>query len=314
MILKTVYLAFCTTGLLWVNTAMADVPPPPALETPKATAVAPAVVTPPANPKLIGTPPPADPYPPLVPEMVSIPAGTFTMGCKDGRDNVEGVDKCESATDEQPTHKVSVNAFQMGKTEVTFAEWDVCVADGVCPKDAAGDKGWGRGNRPVINVSWDDAQTYIAWLNKRTGKHYRLPTEAEWEYAARAGGEAAYSWGYKAGHEFANYGKEECCSGLVSGKDQWENTAPVGSFAANPYGLYDMHGNVWEWCQDKWHGDYQGAPTDGSAWESGDSASRVLRGGSWGFSARFLRSARRDNYSPDFRLDYHGFRLVLGQA
>lgn len=308
MILKTVYLAFCTTGLLWVNTAMADVPPPPALETPKATAVAPAVVTPPANPKLIGTPPPADPYPPLVPEMVSIPAGTFTMGCVNGRDDLVG----DCGIDESPAHEVSVKAFQIGRYEVTFAEWDRCEAAGVCLH--ANDSGWGRGNRPVINVSWDDVQTYIGWLNSKTGKHYRLPTEAEWEYAARAGGEAAYSWGYKAGHEFANYGKEECCSGLVSGKDQWENTAPVGSFAANPYGLYDMHGNVWEWCQDKWHGDYQGAPTDGSAWESGDSAIRVLRGGSWHSNAQYLRSATRDISTPVSRNNNVGFRLVLGQA
>ena len=308
MILKTVYLALCTTGLLWVNTAAADVPPPPALETPKATAVAPVAVTPPANPKLVGTPPPADPYPPLVPEMVSIPAGTFTMGCKDGRDNVEGVDKCEKVAYETPAHQVSVNAFQMGKTEVTFAEWDVCVADGVCPKGAAGDEGWGRGNRPVINVSWDDAQTYIAWLNKRTGKHYRLPTEAEWEYAVRGGyNNRLYSWGHEIGKNNANCDNDYC-------KDTFENTAPVGSFAANPYGLYDMHGNVWEWCQDKYHDTYQGAPTDGSAWESGDSPFRVLRGGSWLNDAQNLRSARRCNGTPDDRNDrLNGFRLVLGQ-
>ena len=304
MILKTVYLALCTTGLLWVNTAAADVPPPPALETPKATAVAPAAVTLPANPKLVGTLPPADPYPPLVPEMVSIPAGTFTMGCKDGRDNVEGVDKCESATAEQPTHKVSINAFQMGKTEVTFAEWDVCVADGVCPKIDNQDAGWGRGNRPVINVSWDDAQTYIAWLNKRTGKHYRLPTEAEWEYAARGGrNDTAYSWGYAIGKNNANCDNDYC-------KDAFEHTAPVGSFAANPYGLYDMHGNVWEWCQDKYHDTYQGAPTDGSAWESGDDG-RVLRGGSWFNNPLWLRSAYRNYGTPANRDNNIGFRLVV---
>ena len=309
MILKTVYLALCTTGWLWVNTAAADVPPPPALETPKATAVAPVAVTPPANPKLIGTPPPANPYPPLVPEMVSIPAGTFTMGCVNGRDNVEGVDKCEKVAYETPAHQVSVNAFQMGKTEVTFAEWDVCVADGVCPKGAAGDEGWGRGNRPVINVSWDDVQTYIAWLNSnsKTGKHYRLPSEAEWEYAVRGGyNNRLYSWGHEIGKNNAN------CDGCGS---QWDNkqTAPVGSFAANPYGLYDMHGNVWEWCQDKDHDTYQGAPTDGSALEAGDSPNRVLRGGSWNLYAYLLRSASRRRSSPDFRYSFGGFRLVLGQ-
>ena len=300
MILKTVYLALCTTGLLWVNTAAADVPPPPALKMPEATAVAPAAVTPPANPKLVGTLPPADPYPPLVPEMVSIPAGAFTMGCKDGRDNVEGVDKCESATAEQPTHKVSINAFQMGKTEVTFAEWDVCVADGVCPKGAAGDEGWGRGNRPVINVSWNDAQTYIAWLNSKTGKAYRLPSEAEWEYAARGGDDQhAYPWGQTADASRANFGSSV-------GK-----TTPVGQYPANGFGLHDMHGNVWEWCQDTWHDNYQGAPTTGAVWAGGDTSRRVLRGGSWRDSPGGLRSAYRLNDAPGLRYFDFGFRLVV---
>ena len=290
MTMKTVYLALCTTGLLWASTATADVPPPPALETPKATAVAPAVVT----------PPPADPHP-LLPEMIGIPAGTFTMGCVNGRDDRVG--GCES--DESPAHEVSVKAFQMGKTEVTFAEWDRCEAAGVCLH--ADDSGWGRGNRPVINVSWNDVQTYINWLNGKTGK-YRLPSEAEWEYAARGGyNNRLYSWGHEIGKNNAN------CDGCGS---EWDNkqTAPVGSFAANPYGLYDMHGNAWEWCQDKYHDTYQGAPTDGSAWESGDSPNRVLRGGSWANYAQSLRSADHAAGSPDNRYNFLGFRLVLGQA
>ena len=193
----------------------------------------------------------------------------------------------------------------MGKTEVTFAEWDRCEAAGVCLH--ADDSGWGRGNRPVINVSWNDVQTYINWLNGKTGK-YRLPSEAEWEYAVRGGyNNRLYSWGHEIGKNNAN------CDGCGS---EWDNkqTAPVGSFAANPYGLYDMHGNAWEWCQDKYHDTYQGAPTDGSAWESGDSPNRVLRGGSWANYAQSLRSADHAAGSPDNRYNFLGFRLVLGQA
>ena len=289
--------------------AWAEVPLPPPLDVPPPAPVAPVkhstAVTPPPDTKLIGTPPPADPYAPLLPMMVTIPAGTFTMGCKNGRDNVEGVDKCEKRENETPAHEVSVKAFRLSDTEVTFDEWDLCVKDGVCPE--ANDEGWGRGKRPVINVSWNDTQTYIGWLNKRTGKRYRLPTEAEWEYASRGGrNDTAYSWGYAIGKGNAN------CDGCGS---QWDNkqTAPVKSFSANDYGLYDMHGNVWEWCQDKRHDNYTGAPADGSAWESGDSPSRVSRGGSWLSNARRVSSANRPDYTPADRGSFIGFRLASGQ-
>ncbi|MBU0656760.1 MAG: SUMF1/EgtB/PvdO family nonheme iron enzyme [Gammaproteobacteria bacterium] len=245
---------------------------------------------------------------PFEPEMVAIDGGTFMMGCDGKRDDVEG----GCVDDEKPAHKVTVNSFQMGKYEVTFDQWDECEKAKVCPH--VEDQGWGRGDLPVINVSWDDiTRKYIPWLNKETGKTYRLPTEAEWEYAARGGTDTAYPWGDKASHEFANYGKDECCDGLASGKDKWVYTSPVGSFAANGYGLYDMNGNVWEWVQDRWHSDYKGAPVDGGSWESGDSAGRVLRGGSWNYAPRNVRSAYRSDSAPGHRHNLFGFRLASGQ-
>jgi formylglycine-generating enzyme required for sulfatase activity len=159
-----------------------------------------------------------------------------------GRDAAEG-----------PQRPVTIaRPFAVGKYEVTFAEWDACVAAGGC-SHRPGDNRWGRGSRPVINVSWDDITLeYLPWLSRKTGKTYRLLTEAEWEYAARGATSAsapskAYWWGDRASHEYANYGKDQCCDGLKQGRDQWVNTAPVGQFPANPFGLHDMHGNVWEW-------------------------------------------------------------------
>ena len=172
------------------------------------------------------------------------------------------------------------------------------------------DSGWGRGKRPVINVSWDDATAYAAWLSQQTGKKYRLPTEAEWEYAARAGSTTKYPWGDEASRDFANYGKDECCGGLAMGKDQWENTAPVGSFSANAFGLHDMHGNVWEWVQDCYHSSYEGAPVDGAAREQCDSSSRVLRGGSWIDYPTGVRSANRVGNSASITDYSYGFRLT----
>ena len=142
-------------------------------------------------------------------------------------------------------------------------------AKGIVP-----DRGWGRGNRPVINVSWKDAQSYVRWLSQRTGHRYSLPSESEWEYVARAGTDTRYSWGDEIGRNRAN------CDGCGSRWDD-EQTAPVGSFSPNAWGVHDMHGNVWEWVEDCWNDSYVGAPSDGSAWESGECGYRVLRGGSW---------------------------------
>lgn len=228
-------------------------------------------------------------------DMVSLPAGSFRMGC----DEKKGDENC--GYNVRPVHAVTIKPFEMGKTEVTFDEWDACVADGGCPYTPQ-DKGWGRGNQPVINVSWNDTQTYLAWLNRKTGKSYRLPTEAEWEYAARAGTTTAYFWGNDLGGGNAN------CYGCGS---RWgdKQTAPVGSFRPNPFGLYDMHGNVEEWVQDCWH-DYEDAPQDGSAVMRDGSCFHVVRGGSWESNYLNVTSTSRDSTDINKRVSIVGFRLA----
>ena len=230
------------------------------------------------------------------PEMVVVPAGRFRMG--------------GDYSDEQPVHEVTIAApFAAGKYEVTFAEWDTCVAAGGCTH-RPDDEGWGRGSRPVINVSWKDAQEYVAWLSRKTGKTYRLLSEAEWEYVARAGTTTEYWWGNEADHAHANYGSDECCRGMAAGADRWVNTSPVGSFEPNAFGLLDTAGNVYEWVEDCWHDSYAGAPADGSAWTSGNCDRHVVRGGSWYDNPWYLRSASRYRYSTGFRNDTFGFRVA----
>jgi formylglycine-generating enzyme required for sulfatase activity len=227
---------------------------------------------------------------PECPEMVVVQAGSFMMGSH------------EAAYDEEPVHEVTIpKPFAVGKFEVTFAEWDACVADGGCAHKPADEK-WGRARRPVINVSWDDAKQYTTWLSKRTGTVYRLLSEAEWEYAARAGTTTRYSWGEGIGAGKANC--EDCGS-------QWDGkqTAPVGSFSANAFGLHDMHGNVWEWVQDCWRMTYQGAPSDGSAGTAGDCNRRAIRGAAWSYPSFTLRSAQRNGDDRDVRSRIIGFRV-----
>jgi formylglycine-generating enzyme required for sulfatase activity len=227
--------------------------------------------------------------------MVVVPAGRFLMGSPDS-------DK-EAYTDERPQHEVTISKpYAMGRYEVTFEEYDRFAERtwGGLPDD--GD--WGRGKRPVINVSFEAARDYAAWLSKETGTVYRLPSEAEWEHAARAGTSTSYWWGSDAGNNAAN------CHGCGS---RWENTqtAPVGSFAANPYGLYDTVGNVWEWVNDCYHETYQGAPRDGSAWlDPGRCGRRVVRGGSWVMYPRNVRSAERVGLAAGDADYYGGFRLA----
>jgi formylglycine-generating enzyme required for sulfatase activity len=213
-------------------------------------------------------------------------------------------------SDEKPVHRVSVNQFAMGKYEVTFAEYDkFAQATGRKKPD---DKNWGRNHRPVINVSWNDAVAYAQWLSQQTGKQYRLPTEAEWEYAARAGTNTKYWWGNTASHEYANYGKDECCDGLAKGKDRWKYTAPVGSFAANPFDLYDTVGNVWEWNADSWHKNYKNAPNDGRIWKTdANNSRRVLRGGSWYSVPVICRAASRGRDTSDDHNQAFGFRVAV---
>ena len=198
--------------------------------------------------------------------MVVVPAGRFRMGWLSDDGDCHG--------DEKPVREVVIASFALSKHEVTFAQWDACVSSGGCGGHRADDRGRGRADRPVINVNWEHAQSYVSWLSRETGEEYRLPTEAEWEYAAQAGTTTKYSWGNEIGENRAN------CDGCGSRWDDSE-TAPVGSFPANAWGLHDMHGNVWEWVRDCWNGSYAGAPVDGSAWLSGNCSGRVLRGGSW---------------------------------
>ncbi len=233
--------------------------------------------------------------------LVKIPGGSFNMG-----DLNRG-----GSSDEKPAHPVKVKSFNLMKHEVTFAQFDIYVeqTDAEKPKD----EGWGRGNRPVINVNWTEASDYASWLSEITGTRFRLPSEAEWEYAARAGSETKYPWGGSGLREKANYGKDICCNGQASGPDKWVNSSPVGSFPANQFGINDMHGNVWEWVQDCWNDSYNGAPNDGSAWLSGDCKRHLLRGGSWSSVPDYLRSANRDGNQTVKRNNSLGFRLVQEQ-
>ena len=230
------------------------------------------------------------------PELVVVGAGNFLMGSPrggEGRDDDEG-----------PVHRVTIGeSIAVGVYEVTFGEWDACRRGGGCSRNPD-DEGWGRGNRSVMNVSWADAQEYVRWLSVETGEGYRLLSESEWEYVARAGTETRYHWGDAVGRNRAN------CDGCGS---RWDNrqTSLVGSFSANGFGLHDALGNVWEWVEDCWHDDYDGAPTDGSAWTSGGGCSRrVLRGGSWLSNPGVVRSACRGRYPSGNRSYVVGFRVA----
>jgi formylglycine-generating enzyme required for sulfatase activity len=242
---------------------------------------------------------------PVCPDMVVVPEGAFMMGSPEserGRGSNEG-----------PQRKVAVQAFAIGKFEVTFAQWDACVAEGGC-KHKPSDETWGRGRRPVINVSWRDATAFGAWLSRKTGKTYRLPTEAEWEYAARGITDASaphppFSTGttinYKQANYDANFTYADGKMGLFRQK-----TIEVGRFPRNAFGLHDMHGNVWEWVQDCYQDSYRGAPADGSAVVLPACSLRILRGGSWNYFPQLLRSAYRYATAPGVRLDVAGFRVA----
>ena len=234
---------------------------------------------------------------PFEPEMVKITSGTFQMGC---------VSNKACGADEKPVHEVTIKAFEMGKYEVTFDQWDECVKQKGCEFPAK--KFWGGGKQPVVSMSWDDAQEYVTWLSKKTSKKYRLPTEAEWEYAARAGTQTPFSTGACLNTDQANYKgdfawDEGNCPATETNRKQ---TVEVGSFAANGFGLFDMHGNLAELVQDCYHRSYEGAPNDGSAWETdcskrGDDVERVMRGGSWVYIQEYQRSARRDRIMQSHR-------------
>jgi formylglycine-generating enzyme required for sulfatase activity len=222
-------------------------------------------------------------------EMVVVPPGEFEMGGGD-------------TPYEKPQHKVTIAyPFAIGRGEVTFDEWDACYSSGGC-KHRPDDHGWGRGKRPAIDVSWDDAKSFLTWLSRSAGKNYRLASEAEWEYAARAGTASAYWWGRDAGKGNANC---EGCGGSSTAR-----TTPSRSFRPNAFGLYDTSGNAAEWVEDCWNESYRNAPRNGSAWTSGDCQLRVLRGGSFASKPNAVRSTSRFRYDRDVRYYANGFRVV----
>lgn len=220
---------------------------------------------------------------PECPEMVAIPAGSFMMGSpsKVGEDT------------EKPQHRVSIQSFSIGKYEVTQEQWLAVMG-----KNPSSNK-----NRtlPVENVSWDDAQLFVQKLGQKTGKKYRLPTEAEWEYAARAGSSTAYPWG-NSDSELDAYAWFSAIADAIN---------PVGRKKPNQFGLHDMLGNVWEWTQDCWNPNYSGAPKDGSAWTSNDCSERVLRGGFWDNDSQGLRVAIRSGFSTAFQYNVIGLRVAM---
>jgi formylglycine-generating enzyme required for sulfatase activity len=235
---------------------------------------------------------------PTCPEMVVVPAGSFMMGAAD-------------SAQASPPHLVTLaRPFAAGRFAVTFDEWDACVADGGCAYRAY-DRDWGRGRLPVINVSWNDAKTYVTWLARKTGKPYRLLSEAEREYVTRAGATTPFWWGATISSAQANYdGTNPFGAGPVS--DWRRKTVPVDNFDPNPFGLYQVHGNVRDWVEDCWNDSYVGAPADGSAWMSGNCKRRVLRGTSW--FDKPADAAFRDENDAAFRYHSFGFRVARALA
>ncbi len=247
----------------------------------------------PARPAVVAGPQPGETFRdcPTCPEMVVVPAGSFRMGSDDG------------PSDEKPVRTVTIRQpFAVGKYEVTFAEWDLCVAGKGCNQNP--ETNWGRGQQPVMRVSWNDAKEYVAWLSKTTGQPYRLLSEAEWEYAARAGTTTKYAFGDTITTKQAQFSEGSWGSA--------KQTIEVGSFSPNGFGLHDMHGNLWEWVEDCWIDSYKGAPSDASARTTAcsDDGRRVLRGGSWDFHPEILRSAYRSRNSSGLRVDSLGFRVA----
>jgi formylglycine-generating enzyme required for sulfatase activity len=224
------------------------------------------------------------------PEMVVLSGGLFTMGSPN--------DEPGRRADEGPQREVSLAPFAIARTEITFAQWDACVSAGGCPAIAGADRGWGRGERPAIGLSWADAQAYVAWLNTQArGPRYRLPSEAEWEYAARAGTRTAYATGVTLTLRQAVY--------------RARRTERVGAFPANALNLVDMHGNAAEWVQDCYAPNYVQAPVDGASLEYDACPARIYRGGSYAEqSAAALRSAARASGAPDVRVRSNGFRIA----
>jgi len=255
------------------------------------------------NPKIIANPQGDHGLPsPANMQMVSILPGRFMMGSP--------ASELRRDANEGPRHEVTINyPFEVGKYEVTFSEWSQCVADGGCSGHRPKDGGWGRGRRPVINVSWQDAQNYVKWLRRKTGLNYRLLSEAEWEYIARAGQKGPFSTGHAIGAYDANFNGEFPYGNGPQGLYR-RKTLPVGSFPANAFGLHDLHGNVYEWVEDCWSPNHVGAPANGRARKDGDCKFRVMRGGSWVTHGYQMRASKRLRYTTDYRYDDYGFRIA----
>jgi formylglycine-generating enzyme required for sulfatase activity len=220
------------------------------------------------------------------PDMNALRGGTFMMGSN------------EDAT-EKPVHEVAIKPFAISRYPVSVREWNQCAAAKACTFTASG-----QDEAPVTNISWTDARQFVSWLADVTGKPYRLPSEAEWEYAARGGTHTRYWWGDELQRGMASC--KNCTDGAAA-----EQPFKVGSFKPNPFGLYDMGGSVDQWVEDCWHRSYHGAPSDASPWVEGDCASHVIRSGSWKNDARYVRPANRDNYDTSVRYPTHGFRVAL---
>jgi formylglycine-generating enzyme required for sulfatase activity len=238
------------------------------------------------------------------PEMVVVQAGSFMMGSpNEERDRKPG---------EEQLSITFPRRFAVGKYAVTFDEWDACVVGSGCDYRPA-DLGWGRGNRPVINVSWNDAKRYVAWLGAKTRKNYRLLSESEREYVTRAGAVTPFWWGSSISPQQANY-DDARAYGRGSRSEGRRKTVPVDSFGPNPWGLYNVHGNVWEWTEDCWNERNIGNPGDSSARTSGNCERRVVRGGSWDLYPRYLRAAFRIGFAGVDRSNSIGFRVARSIA
>ncbi len=233
-------------------------------------------------------------------DMVYIPSGSFLRGSPEG----------EGSKNEKPQRKITVEPFFTGKFQVTQAQWRVIASLPKVKHDLKPNPSYFKGDDlPVEQVSWGDAVEFCARLSKHTGKEYRLPSEAEWEYACRAGKTTPFHFGETITGELANYDASRTYANEPSGEYR-EKTTPVGSFPPNAFGLYDMHGNVWEWCAGTWLDNYENAPTEGSAWLSGKSSKKVTRGGSWFNSPWYCRSACRKSLNSFYHCNHNGFRVA----
>jgi formylglycine-generating enzyme required for sulfatase activity/class 3 adenylate cyclase len=247
----------------------------------------PALKSPPASPAAPNTPPKMQPdSSSREPEMTALRGGSFTMGSNDD-------------ITEKPVHQVTIKPFLISKYPISVREWNECAAAKACVLMATG-----KDDAPVTNISWTDAKQFVAWLAATTRKAYRLPSEAEWEYAARGGTQTKYWWGDQMESGIANC---KNCREVAAA----EQPVKVGSFKPNPFGLYDMGGGVDQWVEDCWHKNYQGAPPDGSPWVEADCVAHVIRSGSWKNDARYVRPANRDSYDTNVRYPTHGFRVAL---